>query len=103
MRGSLGVLREAGIESSEAVHLMRTLVAALIGTLLREVQAGPTFGVTDKVAVASRAADLRNSGLPFVAQAADELARFDREAEYTYATNLAIDLALLRVGQISYS
>lgn len=43
----LEVLVSAGCPDEEAVHILRALVAMLIGTLLREVQAGPTLGTTN--------------------------------------------------------
>ena len=69
-------------------------------SLLREVQAGPTFVVTDAGGIAARQAVLRDSGLPRIAEAADVLARFDREAEYGYAVSLAIEVATLRIAEL---
>ena len=78
----LSVLRRAGSSSEQAVALVRVLLATLIGTLLREVAAGPTFGSDDVDAIDARRRDLEQSGLPEVAAAAPHLARFDREREF---------------------
>ncbi|MEV0030649.1 TetR family transcriptional regulator [Nocardia sp. NPDC050793] len=97
----LEILRAAGCAPQEAVHLMRTLLATLIGTLLREVNAGPTYGTSDTAGIADRQAVLERSGLPAVAEAAPYLARFDSQAEYEYAMNLALDAAVARIEKSS--
>lgn len=94
----LTVLRAAGCPEEEAVHLLRTLVATLIGALLREVNAGPTYGTTDTAGIAQRQAVLANSGLPAIAAAAPHLARFDAAAEYEFAVELALDALVARIG-----
>lgn len=93
----LGVLRRAGFEPGEAVSLLRVFIATVIGTLLREVSAGPTYGTADTEGIARRADALRDSGLPSVVEAADHLARFDARAEYAYALDLALDVVEVRL------
>lgn len=87
----LAVLRDAGADTEEAVHMLRMLLATLIGTLLREVSAAPAFGSND------REDTLATSGLPVLAEAAPHLARFDREAEFEYTVDLAITAVLQRI------
>ncbi|MBF6465915.1 TetR/AcrR family transcriptional regulator C-terminal domain-containing protein [Nocardia beijingensis] len=94
----LEVLRAAGCDSEEAVHLLRTMLATLIGTLLREVSAGPTYGTSDTAGIAARRTTLEQSGLPAVAEAAPYLARFDSQAEFDYAMDLALDAIVARVS-----
>lgn len=94
----LRVLDAAGCPPEESVHLLRMLVATLTGTLLREVQAGPIFGTTDTEGIARRQADLVDSGLPALAKVAPYLARFDREAEFEYTVDTAIDAVLIRLS-----
>nr|WP_251691245.1 TetR family transcriptional regulator [Streptomyces sp. CHD11] len=94
----LSVLRSAGVPNGESVQLMRVLLALLIGTLLREVQAGPTLGTSDKDSIAARRTMLENSGLPHVTEAAPHLARFDRAAEYAYTVRAATALVLDRIS-----
>ncbi|MEU0878780.1 TetR family transcriptional regulator [Lentzea sp. NPDC005914] len=87
----LTVLRDAGAGIEEAVHMLRMLLATLIGTLLREVSAAPAFGNND------REDTLTTSGLPALAEAAPHLARFDRQAEYEYTVDLAVTAVLQRI------
>ncbi|HEY5853863.1 MAG TPA: TetR/AcrR family transcriptional regulator C-terminal domain-containing protein [Aldersonia sp.] len=91
------ILIDAGCTGEQAVHLLRFLVATLIGTLLREISAAPTFGVSDSAAVDARQAALTDSGLSTIEQAAEHLARFDRTVEYDYSVDLAIDAVMARV------
>lgn len=93
----LGALRSAGCPIEEAVRLMRVLVASLIGTLLREVQAGPNLGISNEDGIAARRRALEDSGLPHVIEAAPHLARFDRDAEYEYTVQAATALVLDRI------
>lgn len=95
----LTVLQAAGCPAEEAVHLLRTLVATLIGALLREVNAGPTYGTTDVAGIAHRQAVLENSGLPAIAAAAPHLARFDAGVEYEFAVDLALDALVARLSR----
>ncbi|WP_327099492.1 TetR/AcrR family transcriptional regulator C-terminal domain-containing protein [Nocardia vinacea] len=88
----LTVLRRTGRTPEEAVHLLRTVLATLVGTLLREVSAGPTFGTDDADGIGERRHALEASGLPQVALAAPHLARFDREREFEYTVDLIVDV-----------
>ncbi|MEV6335343.1 TetR family transcriptional regulator [Nocardia vinacea] len=88
----LTTLRRTGRTPEEAVHLLRTVLATLVGTLLREVSAGPTFGTDDADGIAERRHALEASGLPQVALAAPHLARFDRAREFEYTIDLIVDL-----------
>ncbi|MEV6323995.1 hypothetical protein AB0M45_22795 [Nocardia sp. NPDC051787] len=99
----LVVLRDVGCPPDESVHLLRAFVATLIGTLLREVNAGPTYGTTDTAGIARRQSILENSGLPAVATAAQHLARFDGAAEYEFAMSLALDALPARLANRSGS
>lgn len=93
----LAVLLAAGAPAQESVHLLRMLLATLIGTLLREVSAAPTFGGDD----GARHEALRASGLPAVVRTAAYIAEFDRAAEFEYTVDLAITAVLDRIGQRS--
>ncbi|MFI9387337.1 TetR/AcrR family transcriptional regulator [Kutzneria sp. NPDC052558] len=96
----LAVLHDAGCPARESVQLLRALVATLIGALLREVSAGPTYGTTDVPGIARRRVVLEGSGLPAVAAAAPYLARFDGAAEYEFAVELALDALVARLGAV---
>lgn len=92
----LTVLRSAGHTSDESVHLLRTLLATLIGTLLREAAAGPAFGTGDPDGIAARRAALESSGFPETTRAAACLAVFDRDREFDYTLDLIIGLVTRR-------
>jgi AcrR family transcriptional regulator len=95
----LTTLRRAGLSPQDAVHAMRTFLAFLIGTLMREVSAGPTFMAGDAEAVRSRRAELVESGLPMVVEAAPYLAACDHEAEFEFGLRVlleALDVELAR-------
>lgn len=94
----LAVLLNAGFAADEAVHLLRSLLATLIGTLLREVEATPTFGLIDAGAIAQREAVLGSCSLPAVRAVAADLARFDAETEFDYMIGLSIDAVQARVA-----
>lgn len=93
----LSILMNAGFGGEESVHLLRVVLAALIGTLLREVNAGPTYGSDDAAGIAERTAVLEASDLPSVAAAAPHLAAFDADEEFEYAVELALEAVLRRV------
>ncbi|MCF8610219.1 TetR/AcrR family transcriptional regulator C-terminal domain-containing protein [Gordonia sp. HY285] len=92
----LGILQDAGFDAEESVHLLRVVLAALIGTLLREVNAGPTYGSDDAAGIAERTAALEASGLPAVAAVAPQLATFDAHKEFEFALDLALDAVVRR-------
>ncbi|WP_434446427.1 TetR/AcrR family transcriptional regulator [Lentzea sp. E54] len=89
----LAVLLDAGAAPQDAVHLLRMLLATLVGTLLREVSAAPAFGGDD----GARREVLESSGLPAVMTMAPHLAEFDRAAEFEYTVDLAITAVLDRI------
>ena len=59
------------------------------------------FGVSDVEGIALRRAALAQSGLPCVAEAAPYLARLDKEAEFDFAVDLAINLMGRLASQLS--
>ncbi len=84
----LGPLLAAGYPPERAVHGLRAVLAFLIGTLMREVEAAPTFSRTGDL---GRLADLSASGLPAVAEAAPYLAVCDHEAEFEFGLGILLD------------
>ncbi|SFQ99173.1 DNA-binding transcriptional regulator, AcrR family [Lentzea waywayandensis] len=89
----LAVLLAAGASAQESVHLLRMLLATLIGTLLREVSAAPAFGGDER----ARREALQASGLSAVVRTAPYIAEFDRAAEFEYTVDLAITAVLDRI------
>ncbi|WP_439379268.1 TetR/AcrR family transcriptional regulator [Amycolatopsis lexingtonensis] len=84
----LGPLLAAGFPPDRAVHGLRAVLAFLIGTLMREVEAAPTFSRTGDP---GRLADLSASGLPAVSAAAPYLAVCDHEAEFEFGLRILLD------------
>jgi TetR/AcrR family tetracycline transcriptional repressor len=80
----LAILEAAGFPPDRAVHALRTALALLVGSLLREVSAGPAFSGVDADGAARREAELRASGLPHVAAAAPHLAVCDHDEEFEF-------------------
>ncbi|WP_290056969.1 TetR/AcrR family transcriptional regulator C-terminal domain-containing protein [Amycolatopsis solani] len=87
----LGPLLAAGFPPERAVHGLRAVLAFLIGTLMREVEAAPTFSGTDPGGARRRLADLEGSGLPAVSAAAPYLAVCDHEAEFAFGLRILLD------------
>ncbi|MEV4052499.1 TetR/AcrR family transcriptional regulator C-terminal domain-containing protein [Amycolatopsis sp. NPDC049688] len=81
----LAPLLAAGFPPDRAVHGLRAVLAFLFGTLMREVEAAPTFSG------AHRLAELEGSGLPAVAAAAPFLAVCDHEAEFEFGLGILLD------------
>ncbi|MEV0643643.1 TetR/AcrR family transcriptional regulator C-terminal domain-containing protein [Phytomonospora sp. NPDC050363] len=94
----LSVLRAAGFGPGESVHLLRSLLALTVGALLREVEAGPTFGVGDPDGIADRRRALEGSGHPALSEVAAQLARCDHEEEFEFALGLMIDAVARRAA-----
>ncbi|SEF20314.1 DNA-binding transcriptional regulator, AcrR family [Amycolatopsis pretoriensis] len=84
----LGPLLAAGYPPERAVHGLRAVLAFLIGTLMREVDAAPTFSATGS---SGRLASLAGSGLPAVSAAAPYLAVCDHEAEFEFGLGILLD------------
>lgn len=95
----LSVLRAAGCGPSDAVHLLRTLLASVVGTLLREVTAGPTFGEVGIEATAKRQRELETSGLPSLTEAAPYLARFNHDEEFEYALDFIVTSVVRKIEE----
>lgn len=95
----LGVLGRAGFPPDAAVHALRASLAYVVGTLLREVSACPTFSGADLDGVERRRAELAASGLPHVVAAAAHLAACDHRAEFDFGLDLLVT-ALESTGRL---
>ncbi len=73
-----------------------TLVATLIGSLPREVNAGPTYGTTDVAGIAQRQAVLETSRLPAVAELVDRPPSLAETAEFLGSTQQSSGCEQLR-------
>ncbi len=86
----LAVLDRAGFPPERAVHALRTSLAFLVGSLLREVSAGPAFSGADVEGAGRRETELTASGLPHVVAAAPHLAVCDHDAEFAFGVDALV-------------
>lgn len=87
---ALAHLHSAGFPPREAVHALRFVLAFLVGTLLREASAGPTFSGLNLRGLAARRAELGNSGLHHVVRAAPHLAACNHQEEFDFGLELVV-------------
>lgn len=86
----LAILAGAGLAPEQAVHVLRSLFAYLVGTVLREVAIGPTFGEHSIGELAERPSDLEDAGLSYTARAAQHLASIDHDEEFDHGVRLML-------------
>ncbi|MGW0520460.1 TetR/AcrR family transcriptional regulator C-terminal domain-containing protein [Crossiella sp. NPDC003009] len=87
---ALGVLTTAGFSPADAVHGMRAVLAYVVGSLLREASAGPTFSGANLGGVEERLARLLATQQPHVVGAAGHLATCDHLAEFDFGLDLLV-------------
>lgn len=90
VEAELSILKEAGFDAETSVHILRTFVAFVTGSLVRELTAEPEVAGTDPVARATRIEVLKAAGFSAIADAADHIAIVDHEAEYYFGVDLFI-------------
>ena len=88
---ALRSLYRAGLDPAAAVHALRTLIAFLVGSLLREPGTGSAVSVTTATVIATPEAHLLAAGLPSVAESAAELAVCDHDAEFRFGMDLFVE------------
>ncbi|GAA4677373.1 TetR/AcrR family transcriptional regulator C-terminal domain-containing protein [Gordonia humi] len=95
---ALSLLVDAGYDPVQAVHLLRLVMATLVGTILREsemILAGDAVdGQADRWAQA-----LAGSGLPVVASAAPDIAVLDSDAEFEFGLDAMVRFILEDVAR----
>ncbi|MFE4501014.1 TetR/AcrR family transcriptional regulator C-terminal domain-containing protein [Rhodococcus sp. NPDC056743] len=87
---ALSVLMNAGASPEDAVHAVRTMLAFMTGTLLREVDSAMTLASRSGSTAAARSEALANGGLPNVRAAAQYLADIDHKREFEYGLTLLV-------------
>ncbi len=87
---ALGVLRTAGFSPDDAVRGFRSVVAFLVGTVLRESSVGPTFAAQNLGGLSGRQAELTSAGLHNVVDSADALAVLDHDREFEFGLEVLI-------------
>ncbi|MDF3309705.1 TetR/AcrR family transcriptional regulator C-terminal domain-containing protein [Rhodococcus sp. T2V] len=99
---AMSALLGAGLPTDRAVHLLRLIMAILVGTVLREAETRLTFSATEPAAVDKRRSILLASGRPALMASADEIAKIDNDAEFEHALDAMAHLArsqLQRLGR----
>jgi AcrR family transcriptional regulator len=94
---ALRTLHRAGFDPAAAVHALRTLIAFLVGSLLRETGTGSAVSVTAATVIATPEAHLLAAGLPSVAGSAAELAVCDHDAEFRFGLGLFVESLRARI------
>ncbi|MFC9550373.1 TetR/AcrR family transcriptional regulator C-terminal domain-containing protein [Rhodococcus sp. NPDC056960] len=88
---ALAAFLRAGASPEVAVHCLRTVLAFITGTLLREAEAAFTLALGDPGRATERQQALEEVELPSVRAAASHLAVCDHEQEFDFGLGLLID------------
>jgi len=95
---ALRTLRRAGLDPAAAVHALRTYIAFLVGSLLREVGSMPATDCTAATIIATPEGDRLEFGLPAVTESAAELAVCDHDAEFQFGLDVLVQSLRARVA-----
>ncbi|MFC9841205.1 TetR/AcrR family transcriptional regulator C-terminal domain-containing protein [Rhodococcus sp. NPDC127530] len=97
LEAALATFIRAGASPDFAVHGLRTTLAFITGTLLREVETALTFAQSDPAKATARQQALESVELPSVHAAATYLATCDHEQEFEFGLTLLADAFERRV------
>jgi AcrR family transcriptional regulator len=92
---ALATLRGAGFDGHEAVRILRTFIAYIVGSLLREVGVTPTFAPTHRPDLEVK--DVDPLLFPEVSGLASALTDCDHEAEFEFGLELLIQAITVRL------
>lgn len=98
IRVALASIDELGFTPQERVYLVRTFVAYIAGTIMRELGSVITVGAMDSAGVRERIDEITAIGDPLLTSTAPYLAVSDHEAEFRYGLELLIDGLATRIG-----
>ncbi|GAA1273500.1 TetR/AcrR family transcriptional regulator C-terminal domain-containing protein [Sphaerisporangium rubeum] len=90
---ALATLRDAGFDAQDAVHVLRTFIAFIVGSLLREV------GVTPAITPAPRATDVDPVLFPETGAMAGFFASYDHEETFEYGLDLLVNAIAVRLEE----
>jgi AcrR family transcriptional regulator len=92
---ALATLRDAGFGGEDAIAIMRTFVAYILGSLLREVGVAPGLAGPDRggPARAGPRPRLRVTDFPQMTSLAAELGRADPDADFEFGLDLLVRAA----------
>lgn len=94
---ALVTLREAGFDGEDAVQILRTFIAYIIGSLLREVGVTPTFSPVPRGGVELSSVD--PALFPEVGTLAPLLGEPDYEKSFDYGLDLLIRAVAVRLAE----
>jgi TetR/AcrR family tetracycline transcriptional repressor len=94
---TLRTLHRAGLDPAAAVHALRTIIAFLVGSLLREAATRSATGTTAATVIVTPEAHLLAAGLSSVAESAAELAVCDHDAEFRFGLGLFVESLRARI------
>lgn len=98
IRSALGGIAELGLAPEEQVHALRSYVAFIVGTIMRELGSAITVGTVDPDQVQQRVDEITATGDPLLASTAPYLAVSDHDVEFRYGIELLIAGLATRVG-----
>ena len=99
IRSALGGIAELGLAPEEQVHALRSYVAFIVGTIMRELGSAITVGTVDPDQVQQRVDEITATGDPLLASTAPYLAVSDHDVEFRYGIELLIAGLATRVGR----
>ncbi|MDX3749201.1 TetR/AcrR family transcriptional regulator C-terminal domain-containing protein [Streptomyces sp. NBC_01390] len=98
IRSALGAITEFGLAPEEQVHVLRSYVAFLVGTIMRELGSAITVGTVEPDQVQQRIDEITATGDPLLASTAPYLAVSDHDVEFEYGIELLITGLATRAG-----
>ncbi|MFE6821715.1 TetR/AcrR family transcriptional regulator C-terminal domain-containing protein [Streptomyces sp. NPDC057690] len=98
IRSALGGFAELGLAPEEQVHALRSYVAFIVGTIMRELGSAITVGTVDPDQVQQRIAEITAIGDPLLTSTAPYLAVSDHDVEFEYGIEMLIAGLATRVG-----
>jgi AcrR family transcriptional regulator len=95
---ALASIDELGLPPEERVYIVRTCVAYIAGTIMRELGSVITVGAMEADQVRERIDEITATGDPLLVQVAPHLAVGDHEDEFRYGLDLIIAGLAARIG-----
>lgn len=92
---ALATLRGAGFDGPEAVHMLRMIIAYIVGSLLREVGVTPTF---TPVRTDIKAANVDPALFPEVSALSPHLVSCDHDEEFEFGLEMLVQAMDVRRG-----
>ena len=98
LRAALAGIDDLGLPPREQVYAVRTCIAYIAGTIMRELSSVITVGAMSPDQVQHRIDEITASGDALLLRSAPHLAFSDHEAEFRYGLDLLIDGLAARIA-----